>query len=87
MTSYFDLDNGQRDTHYDLGVLRLKPHLKLPTVGANDWLFFRVKYEHFEPGPGHYFTVNSYTDIHYRNIPVKQTLEDWNDFWSEYKNA
>ena len=25
--------------------------------------------------------------IHYRNIPVKQTLEDWNDFWSEYKNA
>ena len=25
--------------------------------------------------------------IHYRDIPVKQTLEDWNDFWSEYKNA
>ena len=25
--------------------------------------------------------------IHYRNIPVKQTLEDWNDFWSEYKNS
>jgi len=25
--------------------------------------------------------------IHYRNIPVNQTLEDWNDFWSEYKNA
>ncbi len=25
--------------------------------------------------------------IHYRNIPVKQSLEDWNDFWSEYKNA
>ena len=25
--------------------------------------------------------------IHYRNIPVQQTLEDWNDFWSEYKNA
>ena len=70
MTSYFDIDNGQRDTHYDLGVIRLKPHLKLPTVGAGDWLFFRVKYEYFEPGPGHYFTVNSYTDIHYRNIPT-----------------
>jgi len=25
--------------------------------------------------------------IHYRDIPVQQTLEDWNDFWSEYKNA
>ncbi|MEM7498634.1 MAG: spermidine/putrescine ABC transporter substrate-binding protein [Pseudomonadota bacterium] len=25
--------------------------------------------------------------IHYRDIPVNQTLEDWNDFWSEYKNA
>jgi len=25
--------------------------------------------------------------IHYRNIPVQQGLEDWNDFWSDYKNA
>ncbi len=25
--------------------------------------------------------------IHYRDIPRQQTLEDWNDFWSEYKNA
>ena len=25
--------------------------------------------------------------IHYRNIPQNQSLEDWNDFWSEYKNA
>ena len=25
--------------------------------------------------------------IHYRDIPVNQSLEDWNDFWSEYKNA
>ena len=25
--------------------------------------------------------------IHYRDIPKNQTLEDWNDFWSEYKNA
>lgn len=25
--------------------------------------------------------------IHYRNLPVQQPLEDWNDFWSEYKNA
>lgn len=25
--------------------------------------------------------------IHYRDIPVQQSLEDWNDFWSDYKNA
>jgi spermidine/putrescine transport system substrate-binding protein len=25
--------------------------------------------------------------IHYRDIPKQQTLEDWNDFWQEYKNA
>ena len=25
--------------------------------------------------------------VHYRNIPQQQSLEDWNDFWSEYKNA
>lgn len=25
--------------------------------------------------------------IHYRDIPRQQTLDDWNDFWSEYKNA
>jgi spermidine/putrescine transport system substrate-binding protein len=25
--------------------------------------------------------------IHYRGIPKQQSLEDWNDFWSEYKNA
>jgi len=25
--------------------------------------------------------------IHFRDIPRQQSLEDWNDFWSEYKNA
>ena len=25
--------------------------------------------------------------IHYRGLPRQQSLEDWNDFWSEYKNA
>ena len=25
--------------------------------------------------------------IHYRGLPQQQSLEDWNDFWSEYKNA
>ncbi len=25
--------------------------------------------------------------IHYRGIPVKQSLEEWNEFWQEYKSA
>ena len=25
--------------------------------------------------------------IHFRGIPAQQSLEEWNDFWSEYKNA
>ncbi len=25
--------------------------------------------------------------IHYRDIPVQQSLEEWNELWSEYKNA
>ena len=25
--------------------------------------------------------------VHYRDIPKQQSLEDWNDFWQEYKNA
>ena len=25
--------------------------------------------------------------IHFRGVPVQQSLEEWNEFWSEYKNA
>jgi spermidine/putrescine transport system substrate-binding protein len=25
--------------------------------------------------------------IHYRGVPKQQSLEEWNDFWQEYKNA
>ena len=25
--------------------------------------------------------------IQYRQLPIQQSLEDWNDFWSEYKGA
>jgi len=25
--------------------------------------------------------------VHYRDIPKQQSLEDWNDFWQEYKSA
>jgi spermidine/putrescine transport system substrate-binding protein len=32
-------------------------------------------------------TLISEGKIHYRGLPKQQSLEDWNDFWSEYKNA
>jgi spermidine/putrescine transport system substrate-binding protein len=25
--------------------------------------------------------------IKYRELPIQQNLEDWNDFWSQYKGA
>jgi len=25
--------------------------------------------------------------IQYRQLPVRQSIEDWNDFWSDYKGA
>jgi spermidine/putrescine transport system substrate-binding protein len=25
--------------------------------------------------------------IKYRELPVQQNLEEWNDFWSQYKGA
>ncbi len=40
-----------------------------------------------EGAPNNPITLIKEGRIHYRNIPVQQSLEDWNDFWSEYKNA
>ena len=71
MTHYFDLDTGQRETHYDHGRINLKPNLELPSIiGGLPVYGFVVTYDYFEPSAGHYFTVNSYKDIHYRKIPT-----------------
>lgn len=75
LTNYFDLDTGQRDTHYDRGRIVLKSHLTLPQINdlanTNDNFYvFQVEYDYFESTKGHYFTVSSYRDIHYRKIPT-----------------
>jgi len=74
ITDYFDLDTGQRETHYDFGRIILKPYLTLPTIAnintTNAFYYFEVEYDYFESTTGHYFTVNSYQDIHYRKIPT-----------------
>ena len=62
--SKYDLDNGQRDSYYDHGVVRLKAGVR-PPVGP-----LVVFYNRFtSSGPG-FFTVDSYNDIPYGNIPI-----------------
>ena len=38
-------------------------------------------------GPGNVMDVIRSGRIKYRQWPVQQDLETWNDFWSEYKGA
>jgi len=61
----FLLDNGQRDNHYDLGRMLLRPGQSAP--GNAVFINFR----HFQHGvSGDFFAVNSYTgQINYNQIP------------------
>jgi len=68
----FEIDNGQRSTHYDWGRLVLRPSFTLPSAP------FMVTYEYFEHGVGDYFDVNSYSGIDYTQIP--ESLRDAVDF-------
>ncbi|NDB58501.1 DUF4815 domain-containing protein [bacterium] len=79
VTKYFTLDNGQKDTVYDLAKIIKSPALSL---GASDYLLVHLDY--FVPsytGRGGYFSINSYniqdddtlssnTTIRTENIPV-----------------
>ena len=38
-------------------------------------------------GPGSAIELHREGRIHFRGLPAQQSLEEWNDFWSEYKNA
>ena len=72
ITDYYEFDDGQRTTHYDLGRLNLKPSFSAPNNPI------RIEYEYFEHGVGDYFDVNSYTNIDYKTIPP--VLRDSIDF-------
>ena len=71
ITDRFVFDGGQRDTHYDLARIILKPGEIIP---SNQLL---VVYDYFDHiggvGTGNagsgYFTVDSYTEIDYADIP------------------
>lgn len=64
VTSNYILDNGQRDSFYDHASIKLKPGSTAPK-GA-----LVVFYNRFTSSGSGYFTVDSYSGIDYKNIPV-----------------
>ena len=85
VTDRFDFDGGQRDTHYDLARITLKPGAIAPTSKL------LVVFDYFKHiggvNTGDYFTVDSYTNITYSDIPYydssvygKISLRDTVDF-------
>jgi hypothetical protein len=64
ITSKFIFDNGQRDSFYDHASLRLKPNVR-PPVGP-----LVVFYNRFTSSGAGFFTVDSYNQIDYGDIPV-----------------
>ena len=79
VTRYFTVDNGQRDTMYDLATIIKNPSI---TLGATDYLL--VELDYFEPtssGRAGFYTIDSYpvedndanssnSTIRTENIPV-----------------
>jgi hypothetical protein len=64
ITENFTVDDGQKDTHYDLGRLIRGSAVPAPTAP------FRVFFEFFEHSQtGDYFSVDSYVDLLYEEIP------------------
>ena len=83
ITDWFDFDDGQRDTHYDVATLTRKEGYPVPT-GAVRIIF--DYFSHSDGTAGDYFTVNSYSDVQYKDIPYfistngVQALADVIDF-------
>jgi hypothetical protein len=80
VTSWYTLDNGQRDNRYDLGTLTLQPGYTSPSS-----IF--ITYTYFSHSGGDYFSVNSYNNFGsftdwYSRIPYYNSfaLRDCLDF-------
>jgi hypothetical protein len=72
----YDFDNGQRDTHYDIGRLLLKHSYSPPSAPIS------VVFEYFTHSSGDYFTINSYpgtvkvVDIpSYNSVSLRDVLD------------
>lgn len=64
ITDRFIFDGGQRDTHYDLARIIRKPGATAP---SSQFLVVFDYYTH--AGTGDYFSVDSYTNTSYKDIP------------------
>jgi hypothetical protein len=64
ITSRYTLDNGQKTSHYDLGSVKLLPGQPTPTGPV------RVTFSYFTHSSGDFFSVDSYGDIAYKDIPT-----------------
>jgi len=64
ITNNFTLDTGQRDNYYDHGRLVRKPG----TVAPSGKLL--IVFDYFDHGTGDFFTVDSYSQIDYSEIPT-----------------
>lgn len=62
VTSQFGLDGGQRDSTYEFG--NVVSSIPLPSTTI------QVEYEYFAHGPGDYFSVDSYIDVDFEDIPT-----------------
>jgi len=64
ITDRFTLDNGQRDSFYDIGSIVRKPGSLAPTGRL------LITFSHFSHGAGDYFSVDSYSGaVDYADIP------------------
>lgn len=64
ITNRYSFDNGQRLQFYDVGRIILKPNQAKPTGPI------RITFDYFTHSTtGDYFSVDSYTDIAYKDIP------------------
>ena len=80
VTSRYTLDNGQRDTYYDIGTLSLMSGFPAPTGSI------AVFYDYFEHGTGDFFARSSYNPVQvpYESIPQynRQNLGNFLDYRS-----
>jgi hypothetical protein len=64
VTTSYALNNGQRDSHYDFATLKLLPGVPRPKGNL------LVVFNYYSHGGGDgYFSINSYTNESYSNIP------------------
>ena len=74
--SDFQIDDGQRDTFYDIGRLSRKATANAPTGNL------LIVFDYFTHGAGNYFSVDSYpvgtseTSITYEEIPLYSALRE-----------